>query len=224
VIAAVGVVVPARDEEQLLPGCLDALEVAAAHAGVPVWVVVVLDDCVDRSADVARRRPWVTSVVTAAGNVGVARGVGVREVRRHVGNVPATDVWLATTDADTAVPANWLSRQLELADEGWEVVVGTVAVDDWTAHPPEVQPRWSASYRAVDGHGHVHGANFGCTAAAYDAVGGWPPLASDEDVALLAALACHRVVRTASIPVLTSSRRDPRATGGFGDTLRGLAG
>jgi hypothetical protein len=224
-IDVVGVVVPARDEELLLPACLDALEIAiAALAGVQTRVVVALDRCVDGSADVLAAYPWVQAVETDAGNVGAARGRAVARILSQAAGTPAERIWLATTDADSVVPPNWLTGQLELARHGWEVVVGTVVVDDWTGHPPDTQPRWLASYQPVEHHPHVHGANLGCSAAAYLDAGGWSPLASDEDVALLAALAHRRVVRTATLPVVTSSRRDPRAVGGFGDTLRDLAG
>ncbi|MDQ1620699.1 MAG: hypothetical protein QOE19_3268, partial [Actinomycetota bacterium] len=52
-IDRVGVVVPVRDEQELLPRCLDALEVAIARLtadrGLPVSAVVVLDRCTDGS-------------------------------------------------------------------------------------------------------------------------------------------------------------------------------
>jgi glycosyltransferase involved in cell wall biosynthesis len=224
-VDVVGVVVPARDEELLLPACLDALHVAVAVlTDVAVHVVVVLDSCVDDSAAVVAAYPWVHVVETDGGNVGSARARGVAHLLEQATDTPAERIWLATTDADSQVPPEWLTGQLAFARDGWEVVVGTVAVDDWSGHPPDTAPRWLASYRHVEHHPHVHGANLGCSAAAYLDAGGWSPLASEEDVALLAALAHRRVIRTATLPVVTSSRRDPRAIGGFGDTLRDLAG
>jgi glycosyltransferase involved in cell wall biosynthesis len=224
-IDVVGVVVPARDEERLLPACLEAIEGAlAALDGVQTYVVVALDSCADGSAAVVASFPWAHAVVTDAGNVGSARGRGVSRVLEQVTDTPAERIWLATTDADSVVPPDWLTGQLALARSGWEVVVGTVVVDDWTGHPADTAPRWLASYHPVEHHPHVHGANLGCSAAAYLDAGGWSPLASDEDVALLAALAHRRVIRTATLPVVTSSRLDPRAAGGFGDALRDLAG
>jgi hypothetical protein len=223
-VVAVGVVIPACDEELLLPDCLDALEVAVRQVAVPVRVVVVLDRCVDASAELVADRRWVAAVTSAAGNVGMARGLGCADVLRYFRDVSPSALWLATTDADTLVPPDWIAHQLELAVAGWEVVVGTVTVADWTGHPPEVAPRFRAQYFAVEDHDHVHGANLGCTASAYLDVGGWQPLSLDEDVALLAGLSNHRVLRTARNPVVTSARRDPRASGGFGDTLRELAG
>jgi glycosyltransferase involved in cell wall biosynthesis len=224
-VQAVGVVVPARDEEELLPHCLDALNVAVAQArrqGVHTDVLVVLDSCVDGSAAVAAARPWARSLEVAAGSVGRARAAGLAAVVARHWHVPRRRLWLATTDADSRVPPDWLVRQVALADRGADVVLGTVAVDDWSEHPPQVASRWRAGYSHRDGHGHVHGANVGLRADAYLEVGGFATLERDEDVALVAALAHRPVVRTGAIPVLTSARRGGRASGGFADHLAGL--
>ena len=60
-------------------------------------------------------------------------------------------------------------------------------------------------------------------ADAYVGVGGFPSLDRDEDVALVAALAHRRVVRTGAIPVVTSARLRSRTGGGFADHLASLA-
>lgn len=224
-VRQVGVVVPARDEEAALPSCLAALAAAAAHArdgaGVGVDVVVVLDRCVDDSAAVVARWPAVVAVEVDAGNVGRARAAGFDRLTR--GGAPP-DLWLATTDADSVVPRDWLSVQVEHARAGADLVLGTVDVVDWSPHPREVEERWRAAYDVADGHPHVHGANVGFSAAAYRDVGGFAHLDRDEDVALAAALAHRRVVRTGAIPVLTSARAHARARGGFADHLRSLRG
>ena len=55
-IDAVGVIVPAHDEQDLLPSCLASVRRAAqALRGMPVHLVVVADACRDRTARVARR-------------------------------------------------------------------------------------------------------------------------------------------------------------------------
>jgi GT2 family glycosyltransferase len=224
-IDRVGVVIPAHNEEALLTGCLNAVGLAASLLpDIAVHVVVVLDRCDDGSHAIAARHEGFTVVTVDAGNVGIARAAGVESVLKWAEATPDEWVWLATTDADSIVPADWLVGQVALANAGWEVVVGTVDVVDWSEHPDEVGSRWSASYHPVERHAHIHGANLGCTADAYLEAGGWPPLAVNEDVALIEALAHRRILRTATLPVITSARRDPRAAGGFGDTLRSLAG
>ncbi len=224
-VQVVGVVVPARDEQELLPGALAALGVAASRAarlGTTVDLLVVADSCTDGTAEVARTA-GVPVLEVDAGAVGLARAAGLRHLLDRRSAVPRSRLWLATTDADSRVPPHWLSRQIELAATGADLVVGTVEVDDWSGHPPYVEARWRAGYDQREGHGHVHGANVGARADAYLEVGGFPSLDRDEDVALVAALAHRRVVRTGAIPVLTSARMLSRAGGGFADHLAGLA-
>lgn len=228
-IEAVGVVVPAHDEERLLPACLHSVRVALDRArlgGVATRLVTVLDACSDGSAAVVAAHRDVVPVTVSARNVGVARAAGVDALERLVRDVPPDRVWLATTDADSSVPPDWLVAQLDLAERGASAVVGTVTVTDWTGHPDSSRARWTASYVAAERHPHVHGANLGVTLAAYRAAGGFPPIASGEDVALvhrLAELVGPALVRTAMVPVVTSSRRRGRASGGFADHLVGLA-
>lgn len=227
-VRGVAVVVPARDEERLLPACLDALLAAAddlrEERQVPVDVSVVLDSCTDRSAEVVAARPAVRAVPVQAGQVGRARAAGFADVLARWSERDPAGLWLATTDADSVVPRDWLVRQLEHADAGADLVLGTVEVHDWSEHPRHVEARWRATYRPYDGHSHVHGANVGFGADAYLAVGGFRHLDRDEDVTLAAALSGRRVVRTAAIPVVTSARSVARARGGFADHLRGLLG
>jgi hypothetical protein len=223
-ISAIGVVIPARDEEARLGRCLDALAVAIERVWpVVVTTVVVLDSCVDASPAIAAARPWVTTASIGARNVGQARRAGVEVVMRQLAALPADEIWLANTDADSCVPPAWLQGQLALAADGFDAVVGTVAVLDWSDHHAEARTRWTADYLSVEQHTHVHGANLGLSAAAYAAVGGWPRLPAHEDVELVRRLSRHRILATSALPVVTSARRDPRAAGGFGDTVKRLA-
>ena len=223
-IDTVGVVVPARDESELLPLALVALAdavTAARRRGVQVDLVVVADSCADDTAAVARAH-GVRVLEVELGAVGPARAIGLRDILDRHPLVPRDRLWLATTDADSRVPKHWIVAQVDLAASGADLVLGTVEVDDWTGHPPYVEAAWRAGYDHRDGHGHVHGANVGARADAYEAVGGFPALELDEDVALVAALAHRRVVRTGAIPVLTSARATARAQGGFAEFLGGL--
>jgi glycosyltransferase involved in cell wall biosynthesis len=226
VIEAAGVVVPAHDEEELLPACLMALRYAAAAISIPVHVVVVADTCADRTAATARAC-GATVISIRARNVGAARAAGMSGLLRLMAGREATATWLATTDADTVVPSGWLRRQLEYADAGWDVVLGTVTVTNWDGHPPHVPDVFERRYAFGTGpHPHVHGANLGIRASAYLTAGGFPPLRTAEDHALLAAAteAGCAVLQAGDLVVETSSRRQPRAPDGFGHLLRTLAG
>ena len=206
-VEAAGAVVPAHDEETLLPACLAALRDAARALRLPVHVVVVADACTDQTAAVARAA-GARVIGIRARRVGAARAAGMRELLRLASGADPAAVWLATTDADTLVPPDWLRRQLDYAIAGWDVVLGTVTVTGWGGHPP-----------------HVHGADLGVRASAYLAAGGFPPLRTAEDHALLAAAtrAGCMVAQAGDIAVETSGRRLARAPRGFGDLLRTLA-
>lgn len=225
-IEAVGVVVPAHDEEDLLPGCLAAVRRAErALAGTPVHLVVAADACGDRTAEVAREAK-ATVVEIRARSVGAARAAGIRKVLRRTGHLDPSSVWLATTDADTLVPPEWLSTQLAYAAAGWDAVVGTVQVTDWSEHPPTVRRLFEQHYGDSSGsHPHVHGANLGFTAQAYLAAGGFGPHPTAEDHAFVRSLAAAggRILRTGEVSVVTSARRLARAPLGFGHLLATLA-
>ncbi|MEV0848407.1 glycosyltransferase [Streptomyces sp. NPDC049954] len=229
------VAVPAHDEAERLPGALRALRAAARHpallrAGVRVLTVVAADACTDTTAQVALS--YGAGVVEVAHrNVGAARGAAVRHGLLRLG-IAARTVWIATTDADSLVPPDWLAHQWQRAAEGWECVLGTVRLEACPQLPPEVVERHRSLYYADRApgaaswsHPHVHGANFGVCAQAYARAGGFPALEHSEDRALVRALERDgaRVLRTDRCPVLTSGRTDPRAPHGFGAFLQDLA-
>lgn len=224
-IRLVGVVVPAHNEQDLLPACLASLRRAArALHGTQVQLVVVADACRDRTAGVARRGGAVV-VTVGARSVGAARAAGVREVLRRARHLDPADVWLATTDADTLVPACWLREHTRHGDQGWDAVAGTVRVADWSGYRPGVRSLFRARYGAGTGpHAHVHGANLGFRATAYLRAGGFPDLPTAEDRALVAALTASggRVRRTRGLTVVTSARREARVPHGFSDYLAEL--
>lgn len=223
-IGGIGVVVPAHEEQALLPGCLAALAVAAAQDGVPpVRVVVIADACSDATAAVARAA-GVQVIEVDVRSAGAARRLGLDSLVVS-SRLPVRALWLATTDADSRVPPTWFVDQLLLHEQGWDAVAGTVAVDDWSGQRDGVAARFADRYAwSGERHPHVHGANLSLSAAAYVDVGGFPPLALAEDHALVAALEEQglRVARHASNPVLTSGRADPRCAGGFGALLLAL--
>ncbi|MGH3701434.1 MAG: glycosyltransferase [Pseudonocardiaceae bacterium] len=215
----VGVVVPAHNEEELLPGCLAALRRAAAAVDVPVHLLVVLDACSDYTADAAGD---TDVLVVWERNVGATRRAGFAHLLHKLG---ADQVWLASTDADSQVPTRWLVDQLAHAHRGADAVAGMVSVADWSEHPPSTAERFQRLHHHIVGHHHVHGANLGLSARSYLAVGGFPALSAHEDIALVTALkhAGHRVLHAADPPVITSARHHARVSEGFADFLIHLA-
>jgi hypothetical protein len=159
--------------------------------------------------------------------VGRLRDHGVRALLRRL---PATRerTWLLHTDADTVVPPGWVLDHLRHADTGADAVAGAVDLDDPHALPPEALCRYAEIVAAGTGrhrHRHAYAANLGVRASAYAEIGGFPPVRSGEEHALLARL------RRAGCPVLlptdvrarTSARVHGRARGGLADLLLGLA-
>jgi glycosyltransferase involved in cell wall biosynthesis len=214
----IGVIVPAHNEQDLLPHCLKSLHVAARHpalGGEPVEILVVLDSCDDASGKVARGFDALTLSISAR-NVGHARRVGAACMLSRGAR------WLACTDADSQVPADWLMQQLSFKAD---VVCGTVQVLDWEGHGVDTQTRYLDGYQACEDHRHIHGANLGICAKAYRRAGGFKPLTAHEDVGLVQALerSGAKIVWTALNSVSTSARSDPRAREGFGDYLKSLA-
>lgn len=227
-VTAVGVVVPVHDEEALLARCLASLSAAAGHCPVPVHVVLVLDTCTDGSAAVAAAAGEFAAMRTvlpvSLRSVGAARSAGFRAVLAGAG--ATSGLWMATTDADSEVPTDWLTRGLAYANRGYDAVAGTVLVDDWSEHPTLVRTAYEERYRPRWGHRHVHGANLAVSGEAYGAVGGFADVDCHEDAGLIAALtaAGRPVAWAADLPVLTSGRHRGRSPGGFSGYLSELAG
>ena len=224
------VVVPAHNERAHLPRCLRAITTAAACVAVPVVTTVVLDSCDDNSTALAGQYgPDVHFVTVDARNVGGSRAAGfsyARDMKDELcAGVDPSRIWYATTDADSRVDPNWLSRQIE-ADA--DMVLGVVRVDDWRNYSASVIRRYLQAYHRNDGrdgrnsHQHVHGANMGFRADAYWAVGGFRPLLSGEDVELVDRFeaAGRDIRRDAKLSVVTSARVTGRAPNGFADHLR----
>lgn len=220
------VLIPARNEEALLPRCLDsvlkAIDSVSPYATTDI--IVAADKCTDRSFAIAEAslRCAGTVVPVNAGAAGAARAqaarVALNRLRRTLSRC-----WIANTDADCVVPPHWLIDQLRLAYLGIEAIAGTVAVDSFDEHGPEVESRFRASYTIhPDGtHPHVHGANFGIRADAYVEIGGWSPLETAEDHDLWNRLArdSRQMLSASHIEVVTSGRRVGRAPRGFAGAL-----
>ena len=222
----VSVLIPARDEEQLLPRCLHSVLVARSMLDefTTSDIVVVADSSSDRTAQIATAILGKQGKVlpATAGAAGVARLLAANYALSRT-RKPFESWWLANTDADCIVPPAWLTDQLRLARAGIEAFAGTVSVDSFEEHSPQVADRFRASYTiASDGsHSHVHGANLGVRADSYLRAGGWSPLDTAEDHDLWNRLIRNHatVVSTARIEVITSGRRVGRAPDGFAGAL-----
>jgi len=220
------VLIPARDEEDLLPRCLQSvLEACDALEGKATWdVVVAVDRSMDGTLAIAQTMLGDEGAVVHvnAGIVGVARAAAAKVALARLPR-ETSRVWLANTDADCSVPLDWLSGQLKLAESGVEAVAGIIEVDSFDEHEARVPQRFRSAYLLhPDGtHPHVHGANLGVCADAYLRVGGWADLSTAEDHDLWGRLRASgaRMFSPSCLRVLTSGRRNGRAPLGFAGTL-----
>ena len=233
-IDRLAVIVPAHDEDRLIRRCLGSVQRALHHpalSGLARRLIVVADQCTDRTVERARRaltRGGRLGVVleVAFRNVGRARAAGVSAALAHWAGADPARVWLASTDADTSVPRTWLARQLATARAGYTAVAGIVGIDSFRDHRQGVRERFVATYMvpADRPHPHVHGCNLGMRADAYLDAGGWPPVDSAEDHALWDAMRARGwpALSDIGLRVTTSGRRVGRAPNGFAATLAGL--
>ena len=222
----VSVVIPARNEEELLPRCLRSVirALSVLPREITSDLVVAVDTSTDLTWEIANKEIGNRGTViwTDAGSVGGARAAGTEEALRRCSRA-FNHVWLANTDADCIVPVGWLNEQLLLAENGIDAVAGTVDVDTFEEHLPVVKERFRSTYliRPDGTHGHVHGANIGFRADVYLQTGGWRALLTGEDHDLWSKLSAigAKKLSMARLEVLTSGRRVGRAPHGFAAAL-----
>ncbi len=227
------VVVPARDEEDQIAGCIRAL----AAQTVPreqFEVIVVLDACADRTAEVAERiaRQHSLGLLLIDGpgyGAGAARRAGMDLAAERLLAQGRADGLVACTDADSRPAPDWLARQLAHVGAGAGAVAGLIELepDESRRLAPEVlRRRERDAARRLElvrqaepgaAHHHFAGASIGITAGAYRAVGGLEPLAALEDAAFAQRLAQADIpiLRAEDVRVRTSARADGRAVRGL---------
>lgn len=229
--------VPARNEEQALPGLLAALGRLDAMGGATVCLY--LDGCVDGSETVVRHAaasvPFALLLQVGPGstasNAGVARRAAMAMGLAHLAGA---DGLLFTTDADSRPQRDWIAAGRAALDHA-DVVAGRIvrrhgARDGAQTRLEGYYNRLHAyrrlidpvSWEAHDTHHFSGGANLAVRASAYRAIGGFRPLPFAEDATLLddAARAGFRVRRDGAMLVETSSRRHGRAPQGLASALR----
>jgi GT2 family glycosyltransferase len=233
VLRCIVVGIPARDERDHVGASVAAALAAVGSAGPSLdsVVVVACDSCGDGTPELLDRIRSAEPTLrvlrghweSAGGTRRAAIAAGLREASA-LGH-PADEIWIATTDADTVVPRDWLTRHLHHAALGADAVAGIVELLDDDDRTPQVAEAFEGIYSVGDGltHTHVHGANLGVRASAYLAAGGFPEVAVSEDHDLWNALRrrAFQCVSPRDVRVATSARLRSRAPGGFADTLAG---
>ncbi len=253
------VVVPARDEAEHIGRALAALVEQRTREGRPLdprsyETIVFANTCGDGTASIARafaaeRAPVhavhvVEATLAASAHVGTARRLVMEAARARFARAGKPDGWIASTDADTVVAADWLAALRDEAARGVDAVMGRVGVAraDRTAFAPDaarVYGRHLAYNRAVaraeavldpiawdpaPRHNMQYAASLAVRADAYALAGGLPELPRGEDTALYAALVrCGaRVRHSPRFLAFTSPRSSGRVDGGFATFVRQL--
>jgi glucosyl-3-phosphoglycerate synthase len=227
------VVIPARDEQDRIAGCLSAL----AAQTIPrddFEVILVLDACTDRTADVAVRAAAEESVRLSlldgpGTGAGAARRAGMEAAAEWLLARGLEDGLIACTDADSRPAADWLARQLAHVRDGARAIAGLIELvpEELLRLAPEVLRRRERDaarrlerIRETDpsaDHHHFAGASIGVTAGVYRAVGGLEPVVALEDAAFAERLvrAGVPILRTDDVRVRTSARPGGRAARGL---------
>lgn len=226
-IGEIAVVVPARNEARLLPRAILALEETMARLSqtapqLRTTLTVVLDSTTDNSTQILAAHPQVHVVSVDFGCVGAVRNAGIAAAVATSGVEPAR-LWVANTDADSAVPPHWLARHHAFATTGADLLLGTVEPIPGELSETRLA-RWRASHQLGEGHPHVHGANLGIRAEVFKRLGGFPDVEVGEDRALVsrARASGYQVIATDTCRVDTSARLQSRVEGGFANFLTTL--
>ncbi|MDR6707195.1 MULTISPECIES: glycosyltransferase family 2 protein [unclassified Novosphingobium] len=102
----ISLIIPAFNEEDYLPACLDA--VMRNVAGKAFEIIVVDNNSTDGTKQVVERYPGVTYVFEAEKGITRARQCGFKAAKGDI---------LAYVDADTLPPAGWVEQIIEQFDK-----------------------------------------------------------------------------------------------------------
>jgi hypothetical protein len=209
--------------------------------------VVLANNCGDDTAALARKclqaqgrtacQVVERELPAAKAHAGWARRLALEAGRRHLS---APDDVLLSTDADTWVAPDWLSRTLDHLDAGYDAVAGLALLRpaELRRLDPGSRRRFAALQRyerALDAlrhdlsaeepwprHFYEGGASIALTCRSFDALGALPTPCVGEDKALFDRVRRRgfRIRHATDVRVATSCRFSGRAPEGAADTLR----
>ncbi len=217
------VVVPARNEQRRLPRTLEALRNQVDLQGEPLdpasfEVLLLLNNCTDESASVARRFAKMhpgfhvaieeVRLTSEQAHVGTARKMLMDAACARLESQSFSTSVILSTDADTVVAPDWIARNLAHVEAGAEVVGGVInllpgdldLLDEGTRaaylrdrHYQQLVARLESLLDPDPSdpwprHLEHFGASLGCTCEVYRRSGGLPPVKPLEDVAFVDAL------------------------------------
>lgn len=236
------VVVPARNEEDLVGRCLQALADQRLISPEEYEVILVLDGCTDetesraREAKIRNPRLRLHLLDGPAEGAGHARRVGMEAACARLLGMGRGKGLIASTDADTVVAPDWVSAQLGCVDHGARAIGGRIELGDDENLPTDI-----AGWRAERGkqrqadllsesrkegpryleHWQFSGASLALTAEVYEEIGGLEPHAAleDENLERILRQRSISIERPLSVTVTTSARLVGRARHGLARDL-----
>lgn len=251
------VIIPARNEEAALPATLNALRLQVNSHGTPLdhdlyEVIVLLNNCTDASSDVVRKfqQTYPTfhlhcaerSLAAEIAHVGTARRMLMDTAYHRLSSSTHPHTVILSTDADTTVAPDWISRNLRAIEDGAEVVGGVIhlkpedigSLDAGTLQAYRADRRYQRNVARLESlldpdaadpwprHLEHFGASLACTPAIYARAGGLPPVSPLEDVAFIDALrrVDARIRHAPDVSIVTSARLEGRAEVGLSWQLR----
>lgn len=116
----ISVIIPAHNEADFLPACLQAVAAASLKIDSPVEIVVVLNRCTDATAEIARRH-GCRSVHEDAKNLSLIRNAGVAAARGEI---------IVTCDADSRMHPDSLRQIVQRLAAGKVVGGGALVLPE----------------------------------------------------------------------------------------------
>ncbi|MEK7183933.1 MAG: glycosyltransferase [Patescibacteria group bacterium] len=194
----ISVVIPAKNEEQSLPAALDALNSQVGLDRTLYEVIVVDNNCTDRTAEIAKSLGAIVVKEPKPG-IGHARAAGFAIAKAPL---------IATTDADSIAPESWLNDILAAFNDPKVVAVGGPVTYDISGEVLHAVVNRSIPYlheidRLIHADAyHLIGANMAVRKTAFDHIGGWhAELSLGEDMDL-----SHRIAKVGKIAFLPDNR------------------
>ncbi len=198
----ISVVIPAYNESTMLPLCLESV-INQDYKG-EFEIIVVDNASTDNTPKIAKQFKEVKLLKETKIGVSYARARGFEYAKGEV---------IASTDADTIVPRNWLTLiSQDLNDESISGLVGAYELCNTNTFSKKFVQKMIPTFRAIDYllGAHFAGANFVVRKDVYMDVGGFDHsfvTGEDLDLSYRIRKAGHKLKVAYHIKVKTSARR-----------------
>lgn len=188
------IIIPARNEENNLPGLLDSLK-EQSYPTQLFQVLLIDDHSTDGTASVASRYPFVTclSLQHFIGDTGIN---SYKKKAIEIGIEHSKGELIITTDADCIVPEKWLETIATFYEEKKSAFIVMPVAINCSAKPIEIFQ--ALDFMSLQGitaasvhkkmHSMCNGANLAYTRKAFDRVNGFKEIdniASGDDMLLM---------------------------------------